>query len=601
MNAYRLRIELTLQTPVLSQAVGVQSFGVDAAARLEDGQVVLPGSLVRGNVRHSLELFRRLFPDDDQLPNGADIDCWLGRASDEADQKPHRGRLRFAHCWRCTTTAESETRNRIAINSATGTVGVGALQTIESPFATGQSVVFLGDIEFEAMPEEADRIRQCTLRALQFAVGIGAFKGVGFGKLLAVTGELSKRESRAFAVPKLGDDGFMGLRINPDRPLCFAKHHTGNNRFAAHLHIPGGALIGAIAEVLRTRPSAFSALEKHLDAIRILHAHPVLRGEPPSERPIPIPLSIVVVKDAEHVRHFRDVALMANAGLIRRHAPKFQVDWKEADRRAFRRAFHECSWNPLVDPPRRTLQVHAAISQATGVADTGGLFSMEQIRHEDHDWMAGISLAAIPQNEQQAVYRELCALFEHGVHGLGKTGASARVEPMVAVLPGELAPDIPDIMERPLVITLMSAARLLPDYHTLPACNGGEALRRAYATAWRDLSKDSLELRHFYATQELVGGNYMWRRFQSKQPYNPEALTTPGSVFVFRIREGREAQARRCLSTWLRLGLPSHPDCPGQDWRGTPYLPQNGYGEIQVNLPIHWSMRPGKKEWHELV
>ncbi|MFQ5741493.1 MAG: hypothetical protein ACE5JX_21050, partial [Acidobacteriota bacterium] len=79
-----------------------------------------------------------------------------------------------------------------------------------------------------------------------------------------------------------------------------------------------------------------------------------------------------------------------------------------------------------------------------------------------------------------------------------------------------------------------------------------------------------------------------------KSPYAPYLLTTSGSVFV--LRETKEV-VRSELEKWLRGGLP----LPGwavkrygDSWRTCPFVRENGFGEIALNLPCHTQSKPVK-------
>jgi hypothetical protein len=115
-----------------------------------------------------------------------------------------------------------------------------------------------------------------------------------------------------------------------------------------------------------------------------------------------------------------------------------------------------------------------------------------------------------------------------------------------------------------------------------------------YRTAWAELSHNRLELSHYFARQELAGGWYLHRRFRKGLPYQPWLLTSAGSVFVFR---GIQPGAGEHLQEWLERGLPIddrlvEPNQLGGDrfryWERCPYVPENGYGEIGVNLHLNW-------------
>ena len=78
-------------------------------------------------------------------------------------------------------------------------------------------------------------------------------------------------------------------------------------------------------------------------------------------------------------------------------------------------------------------------------------------------------------------------------------------------------------------------------------------------------------------------------------------LTTAGSVFVLRPRPSRETDACLTVREWLATGLPlpawaearyARNDQAGDHWTNCPYLPENGYGQVAVNLGVHWDLQP---------
>ncbi|MGH8490903.1 MAG: hypothetical protein ACREXS_19080 [Gammaproteobacteria bacterium] len=147
---------------------------------------------------------------------------------------------------------------------------------------------------------------------------------------------------------------------------------------------------------------------------------------------------------------------------------------------------------------------------------------------------------------------------------------------------------------------MQSAARLLPNPGNIPPTNGGDQLLKLYQAAWRELSDHTLELQRFYAQQQLAGGQYLWRRFRKgAHPYNPELLTVPGSVFVLKLA-GDEKTAREKLQAWLDHGLsPLKSDPYGEDWEQNPYIRANGYGQVAINLKVHWDYEPEGGEWDD--
>ncbi|WP_298623105.1 hypothetical protein [uncultured Zoogloea sp.] len=84
----------------------------------------------------------------------------------------------------------------------------------------------------------------------------------------------------------------------------------------------------------------------------------------------------------------------------------------------------------------------------------------------------------------------------------------------------------------------------------------------------------------------MAGGTYLHRRHlaQRQHAYRPLVLTEPGSVFVLKVVD---AAARPLLARWQRHGLPLPTKVAaehGSAWQDHPYLPQNGYGEIAIDL-----------------
>ena len=222
-----------------------------------------------------------------------------------------------------------------------------------------------------------------------------------------------------------------------------------------------------------------------------------------------------------------------------------------------------------------------------------------------------MDLSAVPKEEREAVIKQLQALVAKGITGLGKNKTYARME----LLPSKTIQcsqesDPNKSKNGYWIITLQTPALLCnPKFLKGPVLNKAGALFNAYADTWDSLSKNAdnpdstgcLELVRFFATQSLAGGLYLWKRFQNtqknepqnEQPYQPYLLTDVGSVFVLRSTDASEI-AQQKIKEWFEHGLPL-PDWAKKeylsddkpDWSSCPYLPQNGYGEIAVNLPIH--------------
>jgi hypothetical protein len=704
MIIYRYAVTLTLQAPVLSQAAGGRTLGIDAAALSDEGQPALPGSLIRGNLRHAWEYFEKAFQRS-HASSAFDITKWLGPNADQVrwydlslisvgatndlvdkgrnvvivalvgtdlhirifdasakkvfdkaenelvsgdmltalkerlirlrdesslsqkDQQeiirtaaliaghaqtrrsdtyePKRARLQFAAYWLARGDAASGQRHRIAIEPGTGTVKRRHLQTIEMPFAPGAAVKYEGYIDVLSSDEkEADRVARWIRKALEFTPALGAFKGVGFGRILAVEIGRGLRKTP----PTAGTTTFparFGIRLAVDRPFCFAKPHPSEtNRYESEDFIPGGAILGAMARQLfpdgrdKYPDDRWKLLREQFHRVRVTHAVPSERG---GKRSVALPLSLVFDPEAKKPQLY-DLALKRGPLLVNGHAPIFRIDWKAkhwAEASSVYARSHD---------PERVIIVRTAINPTTGAAKENQLFAVEAVRPERHEWLAEIDVDLVT-SDRETVAAKLSEILQQGLSMLGKTKAMAAVEVLAT-------PVIPAFGSNPklktlrlttgedakiAIVTLQSAARLLPRLRDIPATNGDEALAAAYRQAWRTLSFEHMELLWYYAEERLVGGIYLWHRFGGeKDPYNPEVLTVPGSVFVLKL-VGDEAKAEARLTELLAHGLPQLPGAPGgEDWKLTPYIRNNGYGEVAINLDLHWSRNPPEGICEEL-
>ena len=595
-------VKLHLAAPVLSQLSGGRAYGVDTAALRAEAEIpALPGSLVRGNLRHVWQYFI------DQFPNlvGLDqqrINTWLGEPSPpDSQDEPKRARLHFSYYWQAETPVTSpQVRHRILINNTTGTVARGALQVIEEPFSCGETVCFSGTIRAKVTDAtEAKQLSHWLRKGLEYIPALGALKGTGFGRVLAVNLEPIKLPPTLtnWQPPQ---DGMMGIRLQLDRPLCFARHHHTDNRFESVDFIPGAAIRGALARMVfgetgEVAKPAYPKLQQYFDKIYIKHALPVAHDV--HQRPVAIPWSFVSAPSAHQNQALAiyDLSMQATAGLIYQQAPTFPIDWKTE---AWQQAAALCGQG---NSPKRQIQVRTAINPITGTTQERALFAMEMVQTDAHHWITTINCRHVPVADRMLVLQELQTLLsQEGLVGLGKTKALATVQcleqpPSFAVK----ATPFPLQKGNKLVLILQSAAQLLPNPYDIPATNGDTVLQQHYTAVWQHLSQQSLELSHYYARQQLAGGAYLQHRFwPAATAYNPVVLTLPGSVFVFQVIEPATAQS--LVTTWLMDGLPQLPETfGGENWQQNPYIAANGYGEILVN-PRWDNLTPTTEAWHAL-
>ena len=574
------RVTLTLKAPFISHAVGALGLGWDTALHRDDkGRPALPGSLVKGNLRESWEYF-------ESLPATAAAEKpsaghWLGHPAAMQDWMPQRSRLIFDYWWsdlEWCDEQQADTYYRVAIDEDSGAAVTGAIQMIESPYPAGHEVKLQGKVRAWCKDnKEAVELRGWLQRGLDFTAGLGALKGVGFGRLLHVSVQYEP-ESRQPPEWPAATSKTVGLRLRLDRPLCFVRNVTGErNRMVSEDFIPGAALIGAIGQCLDWSPGNWPTVEAHLHELRCTHARPADRSD--RKRSIVPPLSLTV--DGENGLY--DLALRAeeDAPLLKGQAPAFQPDWKE---RHWDKAAALCG---IVSPPRR-LDVRTAIDRERGAARDEALFSMETVMTQNHDWLANLDLSRIPDTCLEDFKNELQELLGLGLAGLGKTNAcvEAALEP-----PYSLAVEEEGVLKDGLaIITLLTPARLLPGLKKgIPPTNGNADLKKAYAKTWEKLSGGVLEMVDYFARQTMQGGRYWWGRYGSKhgRDYFPEIHTAAGSVFILKPAPGSEARASEKLADWREHGLPQ-PDGL-EKWDENPWIRNNGYGEIAVNLNLHWS------------
>lgn len=225
MSRYRISVRIRLQGPVLSQATGGRDIGLDAAAlRDVHGTPLLPGNLIRGNLRHAWHRLREIAEAHGGAPASLDPDSWLGAESkSDSNDAPIRARLCFSPYWRAEQPADGGVRHRIAVDPQTGAVSNMALQVVDTPFLPGDEPSFVGTVEADledqgAADELAERIRQ----GLEFAGNLGALKGVGFGRVLAVDVESAACRAGIAQSAQIRGCDRIGISLTLDRPFCIA-------------------------------------------------------------------------------------------------------------------------------------------------------------------------------------------------------------------------------------------------------------------------------------------------------------------------------------------------------------------------------------------
>ena len=590
LQYYRFTLKLTLAAPFLSHKSGAQRFGYDMSMlRDASGQPVFLGSQIRGNLLRNLKFFQRQLSDDQHQHSIAELDSvisYFGKPSDEdseASNAPHRARFNFSYYWtldldQCAKIdVKIPPRFRIGIDETTGTTVKGNVQVIETLFASGtDNLEFCGSITAQLSKEEAENCDVWLNKALNYLPAIGALKGTGFGRIKAAecTCEPIQPQSRSIAWDKAER---LGIRLKIDRPFCIAKPHLPNsNRFVSEDFIPGNAIIGAMAQ----QYPELTKSQNWFNKIYIRHAFATSKDN--NRRTPALPLSLAFYDkqliDLANTPEPEKIFLMEKDGTF--YAPTFQPDWKDKNYSQAHKA---------LDLPNTNYQRHLVVRTAIdehGKAKDEALFSLECIEPKDDVWYTEINLSCLDKIEKDLAIKALIHILQYPLSGIGKTKAIAEL----TLLPKPIInyPAIKPLKSKRYIITLQSQARLFAEPHELKSTGDAESIKALYAGYWHEKSSGQLSLSHYFAQQSRAGGEFYWRRYRKKQPYQPEWLTQPGSVFVLNPTENSDATTiHNVLNEWQELGLPSASDRIGDTWLTNPFIRENGFGEIRVNDPIH--------------
>ncbi len=611
MIAASFTARLTLRGPVLTQSTTQARFGVDAAMAISDGHFYLPSTLVKGLLAEAWQELSCADPSFEQARKE-----WLGERSEARDpsgrNRPARAKLFFADFVDAATPAgHTPTRFRIEIDDDRGSVEHGHYLVIEAPYPSGKQVAFEA-ILWALCPDAqtAEDLRKRVQTGLRWIAAAGAERSVGFGRVVdGACGPLiclTWPAPPAPPAPANPSPAAFDLSLHFTQPICVAGRRTADNVFDSVPWITGGVLKGALATLLDLDRGRWPTLLQHLHAVRFTHAYPApdtpdtpatpdTPDIPRPTRPIFPPASLVT-RDSHT---FHDALFVPDARLIDDTSPAFSVDWKDDAASRVAKLF---GW---AQPPSE-LRVRTAIDGASRRAAEDELFAYRMIVPDKVAWLASVSLDAVDPAARPAVAAEFEQALQHGLFAIGKTKARASVTtaastPPTATLAGNL-----------VAVTLQSAALLCaPSRYLLsstePRKQGStdrDTMWLEYAQVWDDLSGGALALEHYFHRQSLAGGGYLRHRFQHGQPYRPYLLTDAGSVFLLKVRDAGPTTA--CLTRWLRRGVELSPavrhfyaldGVPEHDlWRACPYLPENGFGEIA--LDVHRTPPEGVTLWN---
>lgn len=587
-------LTITLQAPYLVHGNNVGRYGLHATLlRDHRHRPVLPGTLLAGRIAEVWKAH------GDAL-GGASPYHWFGRSGpNEALDQGRRSRLRVADLvlkeiegkpFDLKQPTHEFDATRVQLDQDTGSVRHGALLAVEQVSLPGAELTFEGEWRVRADQGAAETLRKQLLVALQLQTQIGAWRNIGFGRVIKVevTRKVEGGVTRRPMPPGAWADGRRRFALTSDDALCLSASTQRGNVFVSVDHVSGGTIKGVLARMLMERHGVKSldelprlALARHFDKVRVTHALPAKHE---GKRPLPLPQSLVSLGGGKIRDAFRHAAPPDTLS----GAVAFQTDWKGTD---FETARANQGWGET----RSYLRVRTDIN-GEGQAKDGALFAYDcRVAEAGTRWLFDIDLSGVPEADRRSVAESLDGLLAEGLAPIGKTDARATVAPCDAGAAwASGAPKGLKVGDR-VPVLLVSDAVLFPTTVIEVEPPQEVDLVRRYAEQFEALQREivgadgepPLRYRHHFATQRLAGGDYLHRRYGPGQAYRPLVLTEAGSVFVFEVVDVQ--RARVVLDHWQRCGLALPPqvrDVHGADWTRHPYLPENGHGEVAV-APQH--------------
>jgi hypothetical protein len=602
---YSCKITLAVLGPFLTAATGPDRYGMAKSAhRNHAGQMIIPASHCKGKLRWALQELAP-FMEESTRPN---LDALFGAPSAEGSYEPNPALLRFTDLV-CAAPARDGTRTRVAIDRVSQTAGQNLLREVEDPLASGSQAVFSGRVIFSAPDSSAaEGIARVLRLGFAWLANVGAEKGVGFGRVRTVQVSTPVAvETKQRGAPKTVNGSSFHLRIAAQEPLLAGGLKSRRtNYIVSRKELPGGLIKGALTVALNeaygispvTRPldashaadyGGFAALVTHFSAIRVTHAWPALAGSP---RPVRLPLSLV-----EH-----EGALAGDVALSDEPTPLVQGKYSPAylgDAKSLQP--FEGSADPMELFVTRSEIDDVSQRTAEGQLFTYQFYAPYNESRQPIEWICNVDCAAVEDPAQQlAAAEQFAEAVQQYLHRLGKLGRMVTVTVEEGLAPAAVA--CRDRIEDGLALVTLQSDAIMLAPEVVRALELGSDLHEAYAAYWRDISDGAVELVDFFAHQGFEGGYLYHRRLgaaeRTARPdrYRPYYLTLAGSIFKLRVID--EALAAECLDRFLASGLPLPPWALAEYgqyqrdfWENCPFVPENGYGEIAVNLACHWDHR----------
>lgn len=626
---YELQVELTVRAPFISGGGGDAARSLNKLfSRRSDGQIALNGSHIKGKLREALKELKR----HKALPEDFETITYFGPEASDNSQTDElnaeasvdyrlKGRLRFSDFAVSSPSEQPDCSVRqsrltkVRIDSNTGTSKENCLQMIENIFDPGMPIILLGTISFFSGEEEAASTAGTLSIGLKWITALGGSKGSGFGRLEQVRTTLLKSESIA-ARTLSGEHSGFSIHFEFLDDLLIGGIKKASYFVESENVIPGSVIKGSLARFLNllcgtvhdwttidlynTQVSnRFPHFAKYFSQIRFSHAFPVAFDR--THRPVAIPFSAVTVKGDASIF---DVALHNSPSLdSQSRIPSFQINWKSSDkaRRDFgwtmpeiinktRTAIHEQS-KRAKDEKLYTFQYLTPFQPK----ETGSERCRKKIK-----WIADINLPEIDEKEQKRVAKEFFEAINLGWRYLGKRDAEFAFsvhEPLSSAFNEQFEKVLPEHDDKKAIVVLQTDA-LMFDGKLLSDEQGFfPDLYDVYKKFWSEVTEGSCEMTRFFARQKFAGGYQAKNNFKLHEYYYPFVLTEMGSVFVLEIHDREKANVKLLEFSQRGLPLPSNITNPISSdpdfdyWKKCPFVPENGYGEIKINMAWHWKQK----------
>lgn len=590
-----LKITLRVKGPFITSGGTDAHRGIDRIfASSGDDLPVLRGSHIKGKLREALNELKTL----GQI-SGFDIVESLG------DEERPKSKIRFSDFFyngSSHRSADQMVSTRIAIESKTGTAKEKNLQVIENISQNGAISTWKGEIIFWALDDTAARnIESNLIKGLKWITGLGGIKGSGFGQLVEVENKLFLGRQNTTPTPKYETLAHrtLGLAFVFNDDLFIGGVTRGTSFKKSRTIISGAVIKGALARYLNTLcgeskldtsidahntkvHGKFPELAENYSTTIFSHAFPV----PPQSntRPVTIPFSTLELGDLRYT----DIAVeLPSEDTYVHHSPSFRIDWKNPNELNDAFGWAKCQ------PVNKT---RTAIDSQTRTAAENQLYTYQYISPTDDNssklrWLSHIRLPeSLSIETATKLWDQLTDILYSGWCFLGKRDTSFSL----LLESGAWEKKLPQhtgcvLVGKKAIVTLQTDALLFHGRRLAETTQN--VLHQVYSEYWSQATEKTCILKRFYARQKMEGG-YIARKYPTGPSYYPYILTEAGSVFVLEaLNEGSAVDVLKKMQT---SGLPLPEEIAStftkqaEGWRQCPFVPENGYGEITINLNWHW-------------